>query len=103
MSPKSNILIIDDEEAIRDSCRQVLEKEGHSVRTARDGEEGLRLFKEEFFHVIYLDLKLPGLDGMELLRLFCPSLSVPQSCVSSLKRLWTTEKCISKISHCARS
>jgi DNA-binding NtrC family response regulator len=70
MSPKSNILIIDDEEAIRDSCRQVLEKEGHSVRTARDGEEGLRLFKEEFFHVIYLDLKLPGLDGMELLRLF---------------------------------
>ncbi len=70
MSPNSNILIIDDEEAIRDSCRQVLEREGHSVRTAIDGEEGLRLFKEEFFHVIYLDLKLPGLDGMELLKLF---------------------------------
>jgi len=70
MSPKANILIIDDEEAIRDSCRQVLEGEGHNVKTAKDGEEGLSLFKREFFHVIFLDLKLPGLDGMALLTLF---------------------------------
>jgi DNA-binding NtrC family response regulator len=70
MGHESNILIIDDEEAIRDSCRQVLEKEGYSVKTAKDGEEGMKFFKEKFFHVIYLDLKLPGKNGMDLLSIF---------------------------------
>lgn len=67
MNEKANILIIDDDEAIRDSCSQVLKRQGYTVRTARDGEEGLRFFKTEFFHVVLLDLKLPGLDGMEIL------------------------------------
>jgi len=68
MNKQSNILIIDDDEAILDSCRQVFDKEGHTVKLARDGAEGLRLFKEEFFHLVFLDLKMPGMDGMEVLR-----------------------------------
>ena len=68
MTEKANILIIDDEETIRDSCSQVLGKEGYTVKEARDGSEGLKLFKKEFFHVVFLDLKLPGLDGMEILK-----------------------------------
>lgn len=67
MSERANILIIDDDEAIRDSCSQVLKKEGYTVKAAKDGKEGLELFKKEFFHVVLLDLKLPGLDGMEIL------------------------------------
>lgn len=67
MTETASILIIDDEEAIRDSCTQVLKKEGYSVRTAGDGREGLSLFRKEFFHAVLLDLKLPGMDGMELL------------------------------------
>lgn len=67
MSEEANILIIDDDEAIRDSCSQVLKKEGYTVKAAKDGKEGLELFKKEFFHVVLLDLKLPGLDGMEIL------------------------------------
>ncbi|NOR22280.1 MAG: response regulator [Candidatus Aminicenantes bacterium] len=67
MTDKANILIIDDEEAIRDSFSQVLKREGYGVKAAKDGREGLRFFKEEFFHVVLLDLKLPGLDGMGIL------------------------------------
>jgi len=67
MNEKANILIIDDEEAILDSCSQVLKKEGYTVKGAKDGREGLKFFKKEFFHVVLLDLKLPDLNGMEIL------------------------------------
>lgn len=67
MTEKANILVIDDDEAIRDSCSQVFKKDGKTVKTAKDGLEGMKLFKKEFFHAVLLDLKLPGLDGMEVL------------------------------------
>lgn len=68
MTEKANILIIDDEETIRDSCSQVLGKAGYTAKGARDGSEGLKLFKKEFFHVVFLDLKLPGIHGMKVLK-----------------------------------
>jgi DNA-binding NtrC family response regulator len=63
----ASILIIDDEEAIRDSCYMVLQKQGHDVRTAADGVQGLKLLEKELFHAVLLDLKLPGLEGREVL------------------------------------
>lgn len=68
MNKSVNILIVDDDESIRDSCTQVLKKEGYGVKAAKDGEEGLNAFKKEFFHLVFLDLKLPGIDGMEVLK-----------------------------------
>lgn len=69
MDNKYKILIIDDDRAILDSCSQVLIREKYIVKTAENGEEGLKLIKEESFDVILLDLKMPGLSGEEVLKM----------------------------------
>jgi two-component system sensor histidine kinase/response regulator len=63
----SNILVIDDEEAMRDSCMQVLAREGYRVETAGEGETGLRKLKELKPDLVLVDLKMPGISGMEVL------------------------------------
>jgi DNA-binding NtrC family response regulator len=67
MTKTANILIVDDEKVIQDSCRQILKKEAYKAKIAGDGEEALRMFKEELFHVVILDIRLPGMDGIEVL------------------------------------
>ncbi len=67
MMEKTQILIIDDEEAIRDAMSQVLSREGYEVKEAREAQEGLELFQRENFHLVFLDLKLPGMKGMDVL------------------------------------
>jgi len=67
MNDSVTILIIDDEEAIRDSCSQVLIKEGYQVKTSEDGLQGLKTLRQSPPHVIFLDLKLPGISGMDIL------------------------------------
>lgn len=68
MSNRANILVIDDEETMRDSCRQTLSRDGHRVETAEDGSKGLALLKAESFDLVILDLKMPGLGGMKVLK-----------------------------------
>jgi DNA-binding NtrC family response regulator len=67
MSDQASILIIDDEESICDGLSQALRKEGYFVKAAKEGSEGLELFNNENFQVVFLDLKLPGLKGMQVL------------------------------------
>ncbi|MCK4336430.1 MAG: sigma-54-dependent Fis family transcriptional regulator, partial [Candidatus Aminicenantes bacterium] len=67
MTETVNILVIDDEEAILDSCSQVLKKEGYRVRGVRDGIEGLKAFQKESFQIVLLDLRMPGPSGMNIL------------------------------------
>ena len=64
---RGRVLVIDDEEVIRDSCARALKKEGHIVRTAADGLEGIELFQEFHPDLILIDLKMPGKDGIEVL------------------------------------
>jgi two-component system response regulator HydG len=67
MSEPVQILIVDDEETMRDSMSQVLRKEGCVVKGAGDGRTGLALFNRETFHVVFLDLRLPESDGLDVL------------------------------------
>jgi two-component system sensor histidine kinase/response regulator len=67
ISEKGTILVIDDEQAMRDSCRQVLTKDGYRTETAEDGDSGLDKVREIQPDLVLVDLKMPGLDGMEVL------------------------------------
>lgn len=61
------ILVIDDEESMRDSCKQILVKDGYRVETASDGKTGLEKIRELRSELVLIDLKMPGLSGMEVL------------------------------------
>lgn len=63
----SNILIIDDEKAIRKTLCEILSYEGYKIEEAGDGEEGLKRFKEKSYDVVLCDIKMPKLDGIEFL------------------------------------
>jgi two-component system nitrogen regulation response regulator NtrX len=65
--PKSRILVIDDEAAIRDSLKMTLEYEGYEFLAAATGQEGLALIERESPDLVLLDVKMPGMDGLEVL------------------------------------
>lgn len=65
---KPLILIVDDEEGIRETLSEILEDEGYQVIMASTGEEAINIFQKEFPDLVFLDIWLPGMDGIETLR-----------------------------------
>ena len=63
----ANILIIDDEQPIRTSLREILEYEGHSVDEAQDGVDGVIAARKKQYSVIFCDIKMPKMDGLDVL------------------------------------
>lgn len=61
------ILIIDDEKIIRSTLREILEYEKYHISEAQDGEQGLKMLKEEEFDLVLCDIKMPKMDGLEVL------------------------------------
>ncbi len=63
----AKILVIDDEKSIRNTLKEILEYENHEVQDAADGLEGLKKIESEKFDVVLCDIKMPKMDGLELL------------------------------------
>lgn len=61
------ILVIDDERAIRNILKEILQNEGYVVDEANDGEEGLKKFTDNLYDLVLCDIKMPKLDGIEFL------------------------------------
>jgi DNA-binding response OmpR family regulator len=79
MNINGHILIIDDEAALRQTLARVLQKAGFEVTTAENGEQGLDFLKTTDFDMLFMDLRMPGLTGLEVLKLIhsgYPSLPV---------------------------
>lgn len=64
----ADILVIDDEKAIRKTLTEILLFEGYKVEEAPDGEEGLKKFREKTYDLVLCDIKMPKLDGIEFLQ-----------------------------------
>jgi two-component system, NtrC family, response regulator AtoC len=65
--PAPRILIVDDEEIVRESLSGWLEKDGYAVSTAHDGPSGLEKLREGTWSILLVDLKMPGMDGLQVL------------------------------------
>ena len=81
---KPRILVVDDEPAIRDTMRMILDYEGYETLLAASGEEGLTAIERDAPDMVFLDIKMPGLDGLEVLnRLRSSNDTVPVVIVSA--------------------
>jgi DNA-binding NtrC family response regulator len=63
------ILVVDDEPNVRLNYRITLDVEGYEVKEASDAKEAIQLLHDQLFDLAILDLRMPGIDGLELLRL----------------------------------
>jgi|KBSSwiStaDraftv2_1062776.scaffolds.fasta_scaffold220898_2 CheY-like chemotaxis protein len=66
--PRQLILVVDDEDNLRDVLVEVLRRDGHEVDSAVDGAEGLRRVEERRYDLVVTDLRMPGLEGPALYR-----------------------------------
>lgn len=76
------VLVVDDERAIRDTLREILEDAGYEVAVAEDGVKALEQFNQERYDVVLCDIKMPGMDGIELLDKLQAESEVPVVMVS---------------------
>src|SRR5258708_7710911 len=83
MAAKPKILIVDDEEAIRTSLRMTFEYEGFTCVLAANGPAALKIAEKELPDLVFLDIKMPQMDGMEVLKKFGEMPSAPPVIVLS--------------------
>ena len=69
MDQKYKILIVDDDETIRSTMKAILEDEGYSVDSAANGKEAIKKTQEQSYNLALLDIRLPDMEGVELLKL----------------------------------
>jgi len=93
----ADILIIDDEKAIRETLKEILEYEKHKVDLAADGKNGLSKAKDKNYDLIFCDIKMPELDGIEVLeRMVVLGLDVPVIMISGHGNIETAVDALKK-------
>lgn len=93
----AKILAIDDEKTIRESLKEILEYEHHEVELSADGEEAIELFKENKYDLVLLDIKMPQMDGIEVLeKLIGIAPDIPVIMISGHGSIDTAVDCIKK-------
>ena len=91
------ILIIDDERAIRNSLGEILSDEGYTVESAEDGIKGLEAAQKDHYDVIFCDIKMPGMDGLEVLdKLIADGIDSAVIMISGHGDIDTAVECIKK-------
>jgi DNA-binding NtrC family response regulator len=66
---KGKILVIDDEAIVRTSCSRTLSPEGYEVKLSQNGADAMKMLEEESFDLVLTDLKMPDIDGIEVLKM----------------------------------
>ena len=93
----SKILVIDDERAIRNTLKEVLEYEKHEVDLAEDGPSGLELYNSNSFDIVLCDIKMAKMDGIEVLQKICEiSPDIPVIMISGHGNIDTAVEAIKK-------
>ena len=91
------ILVVDDERAIRNSLKEILMDEGYTVDVAEDGPKGLELAGKERYDVIFCDIKMPGMEGTEVLvKLVEEGIETPVVMISGHADIATAVECMHK-------
>ena len=91
------VLIVDDERAIRYSLKEILEMENYQVETAENGQEGLEKAQKEKYDAIFCDIKMPQMDGTEMLtKIIEEGIETPVIMVSGHADITTAVDCIKK-------
>ncbi len=93
----AKILAVDDEQTIRESLKEILEYEKHVVDLASNGEEGIQMFQNDKYDAVLLDIKMPQMDGIEVLdKLISTSPDIPVIMISGHGTIDTAVESIKK-------
>src|SRR5512146_1788579 len=72
------VLIVEDEQPLRELLQMELSRSGYKVQVAGNGEEGLAMYKEQIFNIVLLDVRMPGADGVQILQLTRAESNIPE-------------------------
>ena len=74
----TKVLVVEDDKSLRELLQMELSRSGYKVTATASGEEGLTVFREEIFNVVLLDVRMPGMDGVETLKLMRTESTIPE-------------------------
>lgn len=78
MRKEAKVLVIEDEKPLRELLEMELTRSGYKVESAANGEEGLEKYRQEVFNVVLLDMRMPGMDGVEVLKQMRTESTIPE-------------------------